>query len=181
MKATGIVRKIDELGRVVIPKEIRRTMRINNGDPLEIYTNDNQVIFQKYSGVENMVAAVNGMLGSLYRKQKMPVIACDKDKVVAVKGIGKKEIVNRRITADFAEIMERRRVFAYNGNDGTLCFPVEGVERYAIACAPIVASGDVAGAILYLSMDDAPLSPASEIQIALVEVLAECLGKQLGD
>jgi len=156
-------------------------MRINNGDPLEIYTNDNQVIFQKYSGVENMVAAVNGMLGSLYRKQKMPVIACDKDKVVAVKGIGKKEIVNRRITADFAEIMERRRVFAYNGNDGTLCFPVEGVERYAIACAPIVASGDVAGAILYLSMDNARLSPASETQIALVEFLAEYLGEQLGD
>jgi len=181
MKATGIVRRIDKLGRVVIPAEIRRTMRINDGDPLEIYTDDNQIMFQKYSTIENMGAAVKDMLSALYCTHKMPVIACDKEKVVAAKGIAKKEIVNRRITAELVEIMAQRRVYAYDGNDDPLCFPVEGIERYAVACAPVIASGDIVGAILYLSADKAPLSPASETQAALVQVFAAYLGEQLGD
>lgn len=181
MKATGIVRRIDKLGRVVIPKEIRRTMRINDGDPLEIFTDDNQIMFQKYSTIENMGAAVKDMLAALYRTYKMPVIACDTEKVVAAKGIGSKGIVNRMITEALAGIMERRKVYTYDGNTDTLFFPVEGIERYAVACAPVIASGDIAGAILYLSADKVPLSPALETQAALVQVFAAYLGEQFSD
>lgn len=181
MKATGIVRKIDNLGRVVIPREIRRTMRISQGDPLEIFTSENQIIFQKYSGIGNMAAIVKDILAGMHRTYKMPVIACDQEKVVAAKGTGTKEIVNRWITPDLLEIMERRRVYAYDGNSDTPCLPIEGVERYAVACAPIIVSGDIAGAILYLSVDKTQISPASETQIALVRFSAAYLGEQLSD
>lgn len=181
MKATGIVRRIDKLGRVVIPMEIRRVMRINDGDQLEIYTDDNQIMFQKYSTIENMGAAVKDILTALYRNYKMPVIACDKEKVVAAKGISSKEIINRRISDELSEIMKRRKVYVYDGNDNALCFPVDGFGRYAVACAPVIASGDIAGAILYLSADNAPLSPASETQVALVQVFASYLGEQFSD
>lgn len=128
-----------------------------------------------------MGAAVKGMLAALYRTYKMPVIACDKEKVVAAKGIAKKEIVNRRITDEFAGIMNQRKKYIYDGNDDTLCFPIEEVERYAVACASVIASGDVVGAILCLSADKVPLPPASETQAALVQVIAACLEEQLSD
>lgn len=144
MKATGIVRRIDDLGRVVIPKEIRRTMRFNDGTEIEIFTDGDQVIFQRYSAIESMSAIVKDMLEVIYRTLKMPVIACDKEKVIAAKGIGKEKIANRRITVDLEEIMERRRVYAHDADSGSFCFSVEGVERYAIACALVIACGDVA-------------------------------------
>lgn len=181
MKATGIVRRIDDLGRVVIPKEIRRTMRINNGDPLEIYTSENQVIFQKYSSIVNMSEAVKDMLAALYSTHKMSVIACDKEKVVAAKGISDKVILNRRTTEELVGIIEQRNIYAYDGKKETLFQPVEGVERYAIACAPVIASGDVVGAILCLSSDETAVTAASDKQIGLVQVVATYLGKQLGD
>ena len=114
MKATGIVRRIDDLGRVVIPKEIRRTMRFNEGTEIQIFTDNDQVIFQRYSAIESMGAIVKDMLEVLYRTHKAPVIACDKDKVIVAKGIGKEEIVNRRITADLDEIIERRGIYAHD-------------------------------------------------------------------
>lgn len=181
MKATGIVRRIDDLGRVVIPKEIRRTMRINEGNPLEIFTDENQVIFQKYSVIENMATVVKDMLDVLYRTYKAPIIACDKEKVIVAKGISKEEIINRRITDDLTQIMERRSIYAYDGNDNTFCFPIEKVESYAVACAPVIASGDVAGAILFISKDKDPAEPASDIQIALVQSFAAYLGEQLSE
>jgi len=180
MKATGIVRRIDDLGRVVVPKEIRRTMRIGEGDPLEIYTGDDgEVIFKKYSDVVSLGAIVKDMLASVYCAHKAPVIACDKEKVIAVKGIAEKEIINRRITEDLMGVMERREIYSYGGGDP--CFPVEGVERYAVACAPIIASGNVVGAILILSEDGTPGTTASNKEIGLVQVSASYLGTQLDD
>jgi len=181
MKATGIVRRIDDLGRVVIPKEIRRTMRFNEGTEIQIFTDNDQVIFQRYSAIESMGAIVKDMLEVLYRTHKAPVIACDKDKVIVAKGIGKEEIVNRRITADLDEIIERRGIYAHDTDSGTFCFPVEGVEQYAIVCAPVIASGDTVGSILILSADRTPAPSASDTQIELVQAFATYLGKQLGD
>ena len=93
MKATGIVRRIDDLGRVVIPKEIRRTLRIREGDPLEIFTDrEGEVILKKYSPIGEL-----GTLAKLYAESLAQTLGCtvcitDMDQVVAVSGSGRKEL-----------------------------------------------------------------------------------------
>ena len=181
MKATGIVRNIDRLGRVVIPKEVRRTMRINEGDPLEIFTDDGRIIFQKYSVIGNIGGIANDVLEAMYRSHKMPVIACDKEKVVAARGIPKNEIVNRRLTGDMEEMMERRSVYAHDADNGSPCFPVEGIERHAVAMAPVIASGDVVGAIIFLSPDNIQAATAYQTEVDLARAFALYLGELLGD
>ena len=99
MKATGIVRRIDDLGRVVIPKEIRRTLRIREGDPLEIFTNtDGGVIFRKYSPVGELSSFAEQYAEVLSKTANVPVLICDSDHVVAAAGVSKKEFLERRVT-----------------------------------------------------------------------------------
>ena len=91
MKATGIVRRIDDLGRVVIPKEIRRTMRIREGDPLEIYTNaGGEVIFKKYSPIGEMGEFAEQYAESLYKTSGLPVVISDRESIIACAGVPKK-------------------------------------------------------------------------------------------
>ncbi len=109
MKATGIVRRIDDLGRVVIPKEIRRTMRIREGDPLEIYTDaDGEVIFKKYSPVGELSSIAKQYAEVLFRGTNLPVIITDRDRVISCAGLPKKEAVDRRVTSALEEIIESR-------------------------------------------------------------------------
>ena len=99
MKATGIVRRIDDLGRVVIPKEIRRTMRIREGDPLEIYTDrDGEVIFKKYSPIGELNGFASEYAETLYKTAGMPIFVCDRDAVIAVSGASKREYMDRKIS-----------------------------------------------------------------------------------
>ncbi len=178
MKATGIVRRIDDLGRVVIPKEIRRTMRIREGDPLEIYTdNDGEVIFKKYSPIGELSSFATQYADVLYKTGGEAVVVCDRDHVIAVSGIPKKELLERRVSAQLEELMEQRKTFSYTGKDQRRMQPVEGVERYALVCAPIIASGDVAGSVMYLC-GEAP-NPASDVEMKLVQAAAAFLGKQM--
>ena len=178
MKATGIVRRIDDLGRVVIPKEIRRTMRIREGDPLEIYTdNDGEVIFKKYSPIGELSSFATQYADVLYKTVGMPVVVCDRDHVIAVSGIPKKELLERRVSPQLEEIMEQRRTFAMLGKDQKRMQPVEGVERFALVCSPIIASGDVAGSVMYLCGDN--VTSAGDVEIKLVTAAAAFLGKQM--
>ena len=167
MKATGIVRRIDDLGRVVIPKEIRRTMRIREGDPLEIYTDaDGEVIFKKYSPI-----------GELSRSTNLPVLICDRDHVIACAGIPKREAVDRRISANLESLMEKRSNFVYSGSGESLR-PVEGLERMAGIAYPIIGSGDVSGAVVLLMAENGATAPSST-EIKLMQVAASFLGKQM--
>ena len=96
MKATGIVRRIDDLGRVVIPKEIRRTMRISEGDPLEIYTDrEGEVIFKKYSPVGELSDVTEHYADVLYRSVNTPVLICDRDHVISCAGVSKKDFMDK--------------------------------------------------------------------------------------
>lgn len=107
MKATGIVRRIDDLGRVVIPKEIRRTMRIREGDPLEIFTdNDGEVVFKKYSPIGELSPFAGQYADVMSRACGMAVLICDRDHVVAAAGVSKKEFQERRVSARLEELME---------------------------------------------------------------------------
>ena len=110
MKATGIVRRIDDLGRVVIPKEIRRTLRIREGDPLEIYTDpEGEVIFKKYSPVGEMSPFAAQYAEVLSKTASLPTVICDTDHVIAAAGVSKKEYLERRVTPALEDLMEGRR------------------------------------------------------------------------
>ena len=107
MKSTGIVRRIDDLGRIVIPKEIRRTLRIREGDPLEIYTdNTGNIIFKKYSFIKEISPFAARYADVLARKVNMPVIVSDCDHIVAVSGAPKREFSERRITSFVEDLMQ---------------------------------------------------------------------------
>lgn len=178
MKATGIVRRIDDLGRVVIPKEIRRTMRIREGDPLEIYTdNDGEVIFKKYSPIGELGTFATQYAEVLQKASNFPVVVCDRDHVVAVAGLPKKELLERRVSPSLEELMENRRPYTYTSNDTKKLQPVEGVERYALTAEPIVASGDVCGSIMFLLGDEG--GAAGESEVKLIHVAAGFLGRQM--
>lgn len=178
MKATGIVRRIDDLGRVVIPKEIRRTMRIREGDPLEIYTdNDGEVIFKKYSPLGELGAPAAQYAEVLYKTGGYPVVVCDRDHVIAVAGIPKKELLERRVSAALEDHMEQRKPFHYTSGGTDRLQPVEGVDRFAISGAPIITSGDVCGSIMLLGEDAS--ATAGDTEIKLITTAAAFLGKQM--
>ena len=112
MKATGIVRRIDDLGRVVIPKEIRRTMRIREGDPLEIYTSrDGEVIFKKYSLLGGVEDFAGQLCETMSRSTGCICAVTDRDTVISVAGGGKRELLGKRITSELEQIMESRRIY----------------------------------------------------------------------
>ncbi len=177
MKATGIVRRIDDLGRVVIPKEIRRTMRIREGDPLEIYTsNDGEVIFKKYSAIGEMSENAGQVADIMHKLAGCPVVVFDRDHVVATSGVTKKEFNERRVSPELEELMEsRRQFFAEDAN--RKFYAVEGVEQPALACLPILSSGDVTGAVTFLSNGNR--QTVSELQKSLVNAAAQFLGRQV--
>lgn len=180
MKATGIVRRIDDLGRVVIPKEIRRTMRIREGDPLEIYTDaEGEVIFKKYSPMGELAEFTSQYCEVLFKAISMPVLISDRDHIVCSMGVTRKDTVDKRITSQLEKIMENRSTFiATNVNENTVK-PVEGLDKNACIAVPIIGNGDISGCVIVLFNDKYELPTASEIKLA--EVAAQFLGKQTED
>lgn len=177
MRATGIVRRIDDLGRVVIPKEIRRTLRIREGDPLEIYTDSGgEVIFKKYSPLGEMSGFAEQYGEVLNRAAKCPVLITDRDHVVTASGISKKEYVDRRITEKLEEMMEQRRSFTADKSSSAVLKPVEGSEVCAGVSIPIISSGDITGAVIFLMKDNSDLPDESKIKLA--QAAADFLGRQ---
>ena len=179
MKATGIVRRIDDLGRVVIPKEIRRTMRIREGDPLEIYTDtDGEVIFKKYSPIGELSEFAAQYAEVLVKSTDIPVIICDRDHCIAAAGVSKKEVLERRVTPELEDITDSRKVYARKSADSDRLFPIEGVEHFAGIICPIITAGDVCGSVIFLA--DESYVP-SEGDIRLAQIAAGFLGKQMED
>ena len=177
MKATGIVRRIDDLGRVVIPKEIRRVFRIREGDALEIFTSrDGEVIFKKYSPVGEMSSFSTQYAETLYKICQMAVIITDRDNVIACAGTSKKEYMERKLSEDFDAIMNGRSLFS--DSDRTKMISVtEGASSYVRYAMPIVTDGDVVGCIasLYQEGDKGDVNDA---EAKLIQTAASFLGKQ---
>lgn len=177
MKATGIVRRIDDLGRIVIPKEIRRSFRIKEGDPLEIYTDaEGEVIFKKYSPIGELSNFAGQYAEVLHKNGGLPIAITDNDHVIACSGISKREALERRVTKSLEELMENRQVHIKTDTVPSLN-AIEGLERKAEVVYPIIYGGDVSGAIAMLESEDGELP--SEADIKLVQVAAAFLGKQM--
>ena len=179
MKATGIVRRIDDLGRVVIPKEIRRTMRIREGDPLEIFTSaGGEVIFKKYSPIGELSTFATEYAESLSLATELSVIICDRDHCIAAAGISKRETLEKAVSPELEGLMESRSGFnalSDNRNFSAL----QGVEKQVLVASPIISSGDVSGAVVLLESDKAGVPNESDVK--LIKVAAGFLGKQMED
>ena len=177
MKATGIVRRIDDLGRVVIPKEIRRTLRIREGDPLEIFTkSDGEVIFKKYSPIGELGPYTKQYVDVLSRTSGMTVAICDRDRVVAVAGMPKKDVVGKRISPMLESYMEKRSPFVLGTSKDELVISEELPAKIAVM-NPIIGGGDVMGAVALIS--DSKNSTPTQTDIKLTQVAAGFLGKQM--
>lgn len=177
MKATGIVRRIDDLGRVVIPKEIRRTMRIREGDPLEIYTDrDGEVIFKKYSPMGELGSCVSELAEALSRTSGYSCAICDRDAVIAAAGGAKKDVYEKAIGADFETLMEQRHIYEHHEKDTMVS--MSGQDAYhVVVAAPIITEGDVSGCVAFLSEEDN--ATAGEVEAKLSQTAAAFLSKQM--
>ena len=181
MKATGIVRRIDDLGRVVIPKEIRRTMRIREGDPLEIYTDrEGEVIFKKYSPVGELGGFASQYADTLYKTCDMSVIICDRDSVIACSGIPKKEFSDKAVSKEIEGLMDNRTFYSY---DGARHFEGirEGSGSYYVSCMmPIITEGDVVGCVASLfPSENAGRHKPEEVEQKLIRTAANFLSRQM--
>ena len=178
MKATGIVRRIDDLGRVVIPKEIRRTMRIREGDPLEIYTDtDGEVIFKKYSPIGELSDFATQYADAIGKNCDMPVVICDRDHCIAAAGVSRKEVLERRVSPQLEDIAEARRQYSVRRGEIKLIQPLEGVEHTAGVICPIISAGDVCGSVVLLLPEQNYVPGDAEVKLA--QVAAAFLGKQM--
>lgn len=177
MKATGIVRRIDDLGRVVIPKEIRRTMRIREGDPLEIYTDrDGEVIFKKYSPMGELGSCVSELAEALSRTSGLSCAICDRDAVIAAAGGAKKDVYEKAISPDFELLMEQRHIYEHQENDTPVS--MSGNDPYYVLVAtPIITEGDVTGCVAFLTED--PNVKTSEVESKLSQTAASFLSRQM--
>lgn len=182
MKATGIVRRIDDLGRVVIPKEIRRTMRIREGDPLEIYTDrEGEVIFKKYSPIGELTGFASQYADTLHKVCEMEVLICDRDEVIACAGVPRKEYLEKPLSQDLERVMEGRSIFLHREGEERIMPIGEGYAHYVSCAMPIVSSGDVIGCVASLKALDGygKNNLGQETEHRLISTAAGFLGRQL--
>jgi AbrB family transcriptional regulator, stage V sporulation protein T len=177
MKATGIVRRIDDLGRVVIPKEIRRTLRIREGDPLEIFVDrDGEVILKKYSPISELSHFAQEYAESLYDSCGHIVLIADRDTYIALAGGSKKEYLNKSIGQLVEKAMDERStsIESVNGETEIIDGYPEQASSYIVA--PIIAGGDPIGAVMLLSKEEKTMG---DVEQKLVETAASFLARQM--
>jgi len=178
MKATGIVRRIDDLGRVVIPKEIRRTLRIREGDPLEIFVDrDGEVILKKYSPIGELGDFAREYADSLYENLNHTTLITDRDNIIAVAGVSKKDYMEKPIGEVVEQSMEQRKTLM-DEKPGETNFVRDSVESYnSYVIAPIVSGGDPIGTVMLISKDNG--SKIGDLEVKMVETATSFLAKQM--
>ncbi len=179
MKATGIVRRIDDLGRVVVPKEIRRTLRIREGDPLEIFTDrEGEIILKKYSPIGELGVFAKQFADSMAQTTGHIVIISDRDQFIAVAGTGKKDILTKSVSRELEGLMsDRESLVAVKGEKGYIPIGQEEDDYEQQVIAPIISEGDVIGAVMLVSKDKRERMGNMELKIA--GTAASFLGRQM--
>ena len=182
LKATGVVRRIDDLGRIVIPKEIRKVLRIKEGDPLEIFTDkEGEVILKKYSPIGELSEFATGYAETLSKTTGHIACITDKDTVIAVSGGPKKEFLEQDLSKELEQLMDDKEVYISKENN-EVSIPViknDNKERKfnSQVVYPIVAQGDVVGSVILLSKD--AKTKMGETEKKVVESAAGFLGSQM--
>lgn len=180
MKATGIVRRIDDLGRVVIPKEIRRTLRIREGDPLEIFTDrEGEIILKKYSPIGELGQFAKQYADSLAQTTGHIVVISDKDQFVAAAGGMKKDFITKPIARELEEVInERDSLMASKDDKHFVRIATDDDTEYThqVIC-PIISEGDAIGSVIILSKD--PKAKFGDVENKLASTAAAFLGRQM--
>lgn len=180
MKATGIVRRIDDLGRVVVPKEIRKTLHIREGDPLEIFTDrEGEIILKKYSPIGELGSFARQYAEALAHSTGHVVSITDRDNHIAVAGNGKRELMNKPVSKALDEAIEKRKMVTAAGSERDYIPLTESESEhysYQVIC-PIISEGDVIGAVVIVSKDEK--SPMGDVEKKLAAAAAGFLGRQI--
>ena len=175
MKATGVVRRIDELGRIVIPKEIRKTMRIGEGENIEIFIDgDQNIVLKKYSAIKRISDFAQRFTDAIHDFLKCNVIITDTDSLIAVSGSLKKELNGKLLSENMLSIMKKRENMIEKTSKQivlTDSYSFEG--SYVIN--PIVSNGDVVGLVILLSTE----SQVGEIEEKVIQIASQFLAKYL--
>ena len=169
MKATGIVRRIDELGRVVIPKEIRRTLRIREGDPLELFTDRDELMLKKYSPIASVERFAEGTAKSLNEQSGYLAAILDTDTVLSVSGAGKRALIGKTVSDKVTEVMSARQSYLANKSEGGEIYPIaqeSDFQATAQVIVPIVAGGDCLGAVVLLSAEEGAVMESNAVKLA---------------
>ena len=180
MKATGIVRRIDDLGRVVIPKEIRRTLRIREGDPLEIFTDrEGEIILKKYSPMVQLAAVAGQYAEAMAQSTGLMVCIADRDQIIAVAGISKKDLLGKSLHRELEDaINDREAILARKGEKKFIRILGHGDNEYdGEIVQTIICEGDAIGAVILLSREGSRQIGESEVKAAAIA--AKFLGKQM--
>ena len=176
MKTTGVIRRIDELGRIVIPKEIRKSLRIKNGESLEVYLDGDSIILKKFSHIESLESISVDYVEAFNQIIKHNIIVTDRDKVVAVSGPLKKKYLGKNINEFTERSIERRDSFSEKQKkEFKIIEDEEDVGYYTFAS--IVNNGDAIGSVILISLD----TPLSDTEDKLAIVLSNLLSKQFID
>ncbi len=183
MKATGVVRRIDDLGRVVIPKEIRKTLRIKEGDPLEIFTDrEGQVILKKYSPIGELSEFAAGYAETLSKTTGHIACITDKDTIIAVSGGSKKEFLEQDISPELEQLMEDKEVYTSKDNSD-IAIPItknEDEQKHkhnAQVVYPIVSNGDTIGSVILMSKEAD--KKMNDVEKKVAQSAATFLGTQM--
>lgn len=180
MKATGIVRRIDDLGRVVVPKEIRRTLRIREGDPLEIFTDrEGEIILKKYSPIGELGQFAKQYADSLTQTTGHIVAITDKDQFIAVAGPMKKDLITKGISHDLEEAINERETIAASKDDKNFIriMNEDDTEFTFQVITPIISEGDAIGSVILLTKD--AKAKFGELEVKLASTAAAFLGRQM--
>ncbi len=180
MKATGIVRRIDDLGRVVIPKEIRRTLRIREADPLEIFTDkEGEIILKKYSPIGELSSFAKQYAESVAQTSGQLVCICDMEQVIAASGNGKKDFQDQYLTKQMQEmVLKRENTLAYADDKKFVQIIAEQPEDYnGQSISPIICEGDIVGAVVLLTKGGKKLLGETGQKLGMCA--AAFLGKQM--
>lgn len=182
MKATGVVRRIDDLGRVVIPKEIRKTLRIKEGEPLEIFTDrEGQIILKKYSPIGELSEFASGYAETLSKTTGHIACITDKDTIIAVSGGSKKEYLEQDISKELEQLMEDKEVYTSKENSN-IAMPIIKNEKQdkknnSQIVYPIISNGDTIGTVILMSKE--PNKKMTEVEQKVVQSAATFLGSQM--
>lgn len=177
MKATGIVRRIDDLGRVVIPKEIRRTLRIREGDPLEIFVDrEGEVILKKYSPINELGSFAKEYAEALFDSLHQPVFISDRDEIIAVAGESKKDYLNKNVGEQVEKAIESRSQSFVTENAKVEILQGREEELSSYCISPIIANGDPIGCVIMIARSGKKLS---EVEQKGIETASNFLAKQM--
>lgn len=174
MKTTGVVRRVDDLGRIVIPKEIRRTLRIRDGESLEIFVDNETIALKKYSSMNDLNDIANDLVNTINQTLLKDVFISDRDKIISISGNSKNKYLDKNISKYIEQkIRDREIVIEKN------CIEVEFIEgvkdTYSYIISPIIMNGDAVGSVVIFSSTEA----ISEIDVKLASIVSSFLGKHI--